>query len=64
MVKGGSLTGQKGVYLPADCVPQEHMLNSYDLLLSRSGATVGKSYLHLKNGKYTSAGYLVRFNVW
>ena len=53
---------QKGVYLSEDCVPQEQMLNSYDLLLSRSGATVGKSYLHLEKGKYTSAGYLVRFN--
>ena len=59
--EGGGLT-QKGVYLPEDCVPQEQMLNSYDLLLSRSGATVGKSYLHLETGKYTSAGYLVRFN--
>ena len=53
---------QKGVYLSEDCVPQEQILNSYDLLLSRSGATVGKSYLHLEKGKYTSAGYLVRFN--
>ena len=57
----GSLR-QKGVYLSEDCVPQEQILNSYDLLLSRSGATVGKSYLHLEDGKYTSAGYLVRFN--
>ena len=47
---------QKGVYLPEDCVPQEQILNRYDLLLSRSGATVGKSYLHLEAGKYTSAG--------
>ena len=53
---------EKGVYLSEDYVPQEQILNSYDLLLSRSGATVGKSYLHLKKGKYTSAGYLVRFN--
>ena len=53
---------RKGVYLPEYCVPQEQMLNSYDLLLSRSGATVGKSYLHLETGKYTSASYLVRFN--
>ena len=53
---------QKGVYLSEDCIPQEQMLNNYDLLLSRSGATVGKSYLHLAEGKYTSAGYLVRFN--
>ena len=53
---------QKGVYLSENYIPQEQMLNSYDLLLSRSGATVGKSYLHLEEGKYTSAGYLVRFN--
>ena len=53
---------QKGVYLAENCVPQEQMLNRYDLLLSRSGATVGKSYLHLEAGKYTSAGYIVRFN--
>ena len=53
---------QKGVYLHENCVPQKQMLNSYDLLFSRSGATVGKSYLHLEEGKYTSAGYLVRFN--
>ena len=59
--EGGSLQ-QKGVYLSEDCVPQEQMLNNYDLLLSRSGATVGKSYLHLKKGKYASAAYLVRFN--
>ena len=59
--EGGNLA-QKGVYLSEDCVSQEQMLNSYDLLLSRSGATVGKSYLHLETGKYTSAGYLVRFN--
>ncbi len=53
---------QQGVYLSENCVPHEQMLNSYDLLLSRSGATVGKSYLHLEKGRYTSAGYLVRFN--
>ena len=53
---------QKGVYLAENSVPQEQILNSYDLLLSRSGATVGKSYLHLDDGKYASAGYLIRFN--
>ena len=53
---------QKGVYLAEHSVPHEQMLNRYDLLFSRSGATVGKSYLHLNEGKYTSAGYLVRFN--
>ena len=53
---------QEGVYLAENYVPQEQVLNNYDLLLSRSGATVGKSYLHLEEGTYTSAGYLVRFN--
>ena len=61
-VDGHGRLRQKGVYLSEDCVPQEQILNIYDLLLSRSGATVGKSYLHLEDGKYTSAGYLIRFN--
>ena len=61
-IDGHGRLRQKGVYLSEDCVPQEQILNIYDLLLSRSGATVGKSYLHLEDGKYTSAGYLVRFN--
>ncbi len=51
-----------GVYLSENSVPHSQMLNSYDLLLSRSGSTVGKSYLHLQEGKFASAGYLVRFN--
>ena len=33
---------QKGVYLPENCVPPEQILNSYDLLLSRSGGNSGK----------------------
>ena len=53
---------QKGVYLSENAVPHNQMLNKYDLLLSRSGSTVGKSYLHLQDGKFASAGYLVRFN--
>jgi type I restriction enzyme S subunit len=31
-------------------------------LFCRSGHTVGKSYLHLEDGEFTSGGYLVRFN--
>ena len=53
---------ENGVYLSESSVPQEQILNRYDLLLCRSGATVGKSYLHLEKEKYASAGYLVRFN--
>ena len=30
--------------------------------MCRSGHTVGKSYLHIEDGDYTSGGYLVRFN--
>ena len=52
---------ENGVYLSESDVPQEQILNRYDLLLCRSG-TVGKSYLHLEKEKYASAGYLVRFN--
>ena len=40
----------KGVYLSGNTVPHSQMLDKYDLLLSRSGSTVGKSYLHLKQG--------------
>ena len=59
--ESGSLR-EEGIYLPESNVPQEQILKRYDLLLARSGATVGKSYLHLEDGKYASAGYLVRFN--
>ena len=52
----------KGVYLSGNTVPHSQILDKYDLLLSRSGSTVGKSYLHLKQGEFASAGYLVRFN--
>ena len=53
---------QNGVCLSESSVPQDQLLNRYDLLFSRSGSTVGKSYLHLQKGKFASAGYLVRFN--
>ena len=53
---------ENGVYLSESDVSQKQILNRYDLLLCRSGATVGKSYLHLEKGQYASAGYLVRFN--
>lgn len=58
----GILSSENGKYLIESDVGDEFLLNKYDLLLCRSGHTVGKSYLHLLNGKYTSGGYLVRFN--
>ena len=39
-----------------------YILNEGDFLFARSGATVGKTYLHVSNGqKYAFAGYLIRF---
>jgi type I restriction enzyme S subunit len=58
----GRLNTENGKYLNESDVDNEFLLNKYDLLLCRSGHTVGKSYLHLFDGKYTSGGYLVRFN--
>lgn len=41
---------------------QEYLLDDLDILLARSGATVGKSYLHKKDkvGVACYAGYLIR----
>jgi type I restriction enzyme, S subunit len=58
----GELIKDNGKYLLKDDVTEEFLLRKYDLLLCRSGHTVGKSYLHLEDGYYTSGGYLVRFN--
>ena len=39
-----------------------YILNEGDILFARTGATVGKTYLHRKNNyKYAFAGYLIRF---
>jgi len=42
----------------------KYILNEYDILIARSGATVGKAYIH-KELPYTClyAGYLIRFIV-
>lgn len=40
----------------------DYLLDDGDLLLARSGATVGKSYRHVEaNGRCVFAGYLIRF---
>lgn len=45
-------------------VEDKYVLNENDIVLARSGATVGKSYIH-KQLPYTClyAGYLIRFIV-
>ena len=41
---------------------ENYLLSEGDLLLARSGATVGKSYRHIpENGQCAFAGYLIRF---
>lgn len=62
LTEEGELILEDGKYLDEIEVPKEFFLNKYDVLFCRSGHTVGKSYLHLQDGKYTSGGYLVRFN--
>lgn len=46
----------------ANTVEDQYILHDYDLLIARSGATVGKAYIH-KGCPYTCffAGYLIRF---
>jgi len=58
----GELIKDNGKYLIKEDVTDEFLLDRYDILLCRSGHTVGKSYLHLEDEDYTSGGYLVRFN--
>lgn len=45
-------------------IAQSYLLEDGDLLLARSGATVGKSFQYLQTwGKAAYAGYLIRFRV-
>jgi type I restriction enzyme S subunit len=62
LTEEGLLIKENGKYLEKNEVPDDFLLKKYDVLFCRSGHTVGKSYLHLEDGEYTSGGYLVRFN--
>ena len=59
--------GEDGVSLPHEFKTAEkwatkHVLNAGDLLFARSGATVGKSYLHIPSlNPAIYAGYCIRF---
>jgi type I restriction enzyme S subunit len=62
LTENGELILENGKYLEENEVPKEFLLKKYDVLFCRSGHTVGKSYLHLQEGEFTTGGYLVRFN--
>ena len=48
----------------ADKIEEKYFLEDGDLLLARSGNTVGKSYLHTDTGyKCFFAGYMIRFKI-
>jgi len=60
----GNLKDNIGV--TASKIEEKYILNDNDLLFARSGATVGKAYLHqLQNTQYPCffAGYMIRFIV-
>ena len=59
-----------GAYSEADVVSpngklsDEYIVNDNDILLARTGASTGKSYLYApKDGRLYFAGFLIRFNV-
>lgn len=60
--ESGDLNPNDGKYLVPGDVPNEFLLQKFDILFCRSGHTVGKSYLHTSDGLFSSGGYLVRFN--
>lgn len=51
----------EGVRISPDEIPNDYLLQRFDFLISRSG-TLGRTYLHLSDERYSYAGYLVRFN--
>jgi len=58
--ENGNLREETFKSLPED-IAQPYLLRDGDLLLARSGATVGKTFLYLKSwGRAAYAGYLIR----
>lgn len=56
------LISHKDLGATANCIEEQYILHENDILIARSGATVGKAYIH-KASPYTCffAGYLIRF---
>lgn len=60
--KGGNLKNKSELYI--DECDNKYLLNKGDILLARSGATVGKAYLHINDENIMAfAGYLIRARV-
>lgn len=60
--KGGNLKNKNELYI--DECNNKYLLNKGDILLARSGATVGKAYLHIDDDNIMAfAGYLIRARV-
>lgn len=60
--KGGNLKNKSELYI--DECDNKYLLNKGDILLARSGATVGKAYLHINDENIMAfAGYLIRTRV-
>lgn len=60
--KGGNLKNKNEQYI--DECDNKYLLNKGDILLARSGATVGKAYLHINDENIMAfAGYLIRARV-
>ena len=62
--ENGTLRKELGA--TADTIDSKYILNNNDILFARSGATVGKTYIHkVKKNNYKAffAGYMIRFIV-
>ena len=60
--ENGTLRKELGA--TADTIDSKYILNNNDILFARSGATVGKTYIHkVKKNNYKAffAGYMIRF---
>ena len=54
----------KDIVSPDDVLTDNYLVNNRDILLARTGASTGKSYLYKKSdGKLYYAGFLIRANV-
>ena len=58
------LISSKSLTSPNGILEDKYLLNEGDLVFARTGASVGKSYLHQNNiGKVYFAGFLIRFSI-
>ncbi len=61
ITNNGQLLEKNKVSIPTNYA-RKYLLSSGEILFARTGATVGKTYLHNdRSGQYAFAGYLIRF---